>query len=85
MMVLQHILAMPCEMFSVTCIMTEIDRGGPISWPPHLPDLNLLDFYQWEHVKTVVYASPVDKEEAVHHRIVDACQTVENYLGIWHL
>jgi hypothetical protein len=27
--------------------------------------------------------SPVDNEEALHHRIVDACQTVRNYPGIY--
>jgi hypothetical protein len=28
--------------------------------------------------KTLVYAAPVDSEEALHHRIVDACQTIHN-------
>jgi hypothetical protein len=25
--------------------------------------------------KTLVYAAPVDKEEALHHHLVDVCQT----------
>jgi hypothetical protein len=29
----------------------------------------------------LVYAAPVDNEEALHHRIVDACQTICNYPG----
>jgi hypothetical protein len=33
--------------------------------------------------KTLVYAAPVDNEEASHHRIVDACQTIRNYPGIF--
>jgi hypothetical protein len=33
--------------------------------------------------KTLVYAAPVDNEEALHHRSVDACQTIRNYLGIF--
>jgi hypothetical protein len=33
--------------------------------------------------KTIVYAAPVDNEEALHHRIVDACQTIRNYPGIF--
>jgi hypothetical protein len=33
------------------------------------------------HVNTLVYATPVDNEEA--HRIVDACQTISNYAGIF--
>jgi hypothetical protein len=41
-----------------------------------------LDFYQWGHLKTLVYADPVDNEEALH-RIVDACQTIRNYPGIF--
>jgi hypothetical protein len=28
-----------------------------------------------------VYAAPVDNEEALHHHIVDACQTIHNYPG----
>jgi hypothetical protein len=33
--------------------------------------------------KTLLYASPVDNEEALHHRIVDVCQTIRNYPGIF--
>jgi hypothetical protein len=44
--------------------------------------LNLLDFYLWGHQKSFVYAAAVDNEEALHHRIVDACQTIRNYPGI---
>ena len=31
-------------------------KGGPFSWPPHLPDFSSLDFL-WRHVKTVVCAT----------------------------
>jgi hypothetical protein len=60
-----------------------IGRGGPAAWPPLSPDLNPLDFYLSEHLKALVYAAPVDNEEALHHRIVDACQTIRNYPGIF--
>jgi hypothetical protein len=30
-----------------------------------------------------MYAAPVDNEKALHHRIVDACQTICNYPGIF--
>jgi hypothetical protein len=60
-----------------------IDRGGPIAWPPRSPDLNPLDFYLLGHLKTLVYAAPVDNEEAIHHRTVDACRTIRNYPGIF--
>jgi hypothetical protein len=33
--------------------------------------------------KALVHAAPVDNEEAPHHRIVDACQTIRNYPGIF--
>jgi hypothetical protein len=60
-----------------------MDRGGPTAWPPRSPDLNPLDFYLWGHLKSLVYATPVDNEEALHHRIVDACQTIRNFPGIF--
>jgi hypothetical protein len=42
-----------------------------------------LDFYLWRHLKTLVYAAPVDNEEALHHRTVGACQTIRNCPGIF--
>jgi hypothetical protein len=60
-----------------------IGRGGPTAWPPRSPDLSPLDFYPWGTPKIPVYAAPVDNEEALHHRIVDACQTIRNYPGIF--
>jgi hypothetical protein len=45
--------------------------------------LNPLDFYLWEQLKILVYAAPVDNEEALHHRIVDGCQTIRNCPGIF--
>jgi hypothetical protein len=36
-------------------------------------------------MNTLVHAAPVDKEEALHHRILDACQTIRNYPGIFQL
>jgi hypothetical protein len=32
--------------------------------------------------KTFAYAAPVDNEDTLHHRIVDAYQTIRNYPGI---
>jgi hypothetical protein len=53
-------------------------RGGPTSWPARSPD-----FYLCGHIKPLVYTAPVDNEETLHHRIVDACQTIRNYPGIF--
>jgi hypothetical protein len=59
-----------------------IDRGGPTAWPPHSPDLNLMDFYVWGHLKSLVYTAPVANKMALH-RIVDACQTICSYPSIF--
>jgi hypothetical protein len=40
------------------------------------------DFCLWGHLKPLVYAAPLDNEEAFQHHIVDACQTIRNYPGI---
>jgi hypothetical protein len=60
-----------------------MDRGGPSAWPPRSPDFNILDFHLWKHIETLVYAAPVDNEKGLHQHIVDACQTVRNYPGIF--
>lgn len=33
-----------------------IDRGGKMIWPPQFLDLTLLNFYLWDHIKSIVYA-----------------------------
>jgi hypothetical protein len=48
--------------------------GGPTALPPRLLELNHLDFYLWGHLRILVYAAPVDNEEA--------CQTIRIYLSI---
>jgi hypothetical protein len=58
-------------------------RGGPAVWPPCSSDLNPLEFYLWEHIKTLVTADPVDNEEALYHHIVDVCQIISNSPGIF--
>jgi hypothetical protein len=62
-----------------------VGRGGPTAWPPRSPGLNPLYFYLWGHVTTLVYAAPVDNEDVLHHRIVDACQIIRNCPGISEL
>jgi hypothetical protein len=37
----------------------------------------------WGYLKILVYAAPVDNEEALHRRIVDACQIIRNYHSIF--
>ncbi|GFW75186.1 uncharacterized protein TNCV_448911 [Trichonephila clavipes] len=45
--------------------------GWPVNWPAHThsPDLSCLDSFLWDHMKSLVYASPVDFDEALIARI----------------
>jgi hypothetical protein len=72
MMILRALLAVLCEI----CHNRWTGRGGPTVWPPRSPHLNPLDFNLWGHLNTLMYAPPVKNEEALNHRIVDACQTI---------
>jgi hypothetical protein len=60
-----------------------IGRGGPTAWPPCSPELNLLDFYFWGHLKSLGYSSPVGDVRTLQNRIVSGFQTVCNMPGIW--
>jgi hypothetical protein len=73
-MVLRYILAVLCEMSSITPVMTDgyVEKDQLHGRHDHLT-LNPLDFYVRGHLRTLVYAAPVDNEETFHHRIVDAC------------
>jgi len=31
-----------------------MDRGGPITWPARSPDLNVLDYFVWDHIKDLI-------------------------------
>jgi hypothetical protein len=72
------------DVLSNTCHDRWIGRAGLTAWPPRsTPDLNPLHVYLWRHLNTLVYAAPVDNEETLHNRTVNACQTVRNYPGIF--
>jgi hypothetical protein len=49
--------------------------------PPSPPVLNPLHCCLWGHLKTLMYAAPVDNKVALRHRTEDACQTIRNYPG----
>lgn len=55
-----------------------IGQYGPTAWPARSPDLNPLDFYLWGHVKSKVYATPVDTEDELLPRIQAACQQIHD-------
>ena len=58
----------------------------PVVWPPRLPDLNLLDYYLWGHLKSMVYATLVDTINCIDEltqRIENCCQQIRNKPGIF--
>jgi hypothetical protein len=59
-----------------------IGKGGPIAWPPRPHDLNLLDFYLWSHLKSLVNSSPVDDLETPKSNY-GRFQAVHSMPGIW--
>jgi len=61
-----------------------IGRGGPIAWPPRSPDCNPLDFYLWGHVKSLVYATPVESLDQLQERIIAAFTKIKNTPGTFH-
>jgi hypothetical protein len=69
------------DVLSKRCHGRWIGRGGPIAWPPRSPDLNLLDFYLWGHLNTLVYTAPVDNEDNSVGS-VNVCQTIHICPGI---
>jgi hypothetical protein len=57
--------------------------GGSSAWPPRSPNFNPLKICPWGLLKPLMYAAPFHNEEALHHRIEDACQTLRNCSGIF--
>ncbi|KOC58611.1 hypothetical protein WH47_05735, partial [Habropoda laboriosa] len=49
------------------------------------PDLNPLDFYLWEHLKTTVYAIPMKNEEVFRRCIMEACENIRANPDIFEL
>ncbi|GBM90213.1 hypothetical protein AVEN_121850-1 [Araneus ventricosus] len=44
-------------------------RGGPVPWPPRSSDFSSFDYFLWGHLKSLVYATPVDSDEDLVTRI----------------
>ena len=49
-------------------------HGGPVSWSVRSPDLYLLHFFVWEHMKTKVY----------HTLVVSAKDLVSRFIIVAH-
>jgi hypothetical protein len=42
------------------------EYAGPTTWPPYSPDLTLLDFIVWGHMKKHIYAlSPINTKDLI--------------------
>jgi hypothetical protein len=59
------------------------DQRIGIGGPPCSQDLNPPHFYLSEHLKTLVYAAPVDNKETFHCHIREACKALCNYFDIF--
>ncbi|GFW21597.1 uncharacterized protein TNCV_4281121 [Trichonephila clavipes] len=56
---------------------------GPVSWPERLPDLSCLDFFLWGHIKSLVYASPIDSDKALVARIAVVAGDIREMPGVF--
>ena len=49
-----------------------IGRNGVVLWPPRSPGLDPCDFFSWEHLKQLVYETPVNIVQELINRIENA-------------
>ena len=75
-----------CEFLNKTFSDRWIGRDGPISWPPHSPEITLLDFFLWGYVKDIVYRTKVRDMTDLRQRISNAIATINEAMlqQTWH-
>lgn len=63
-----------------------IGRRGALEWPPRSPDLNLLDYFFWGHLKNSVYATKPENVHELRNRILDVVASInaENLQNVLH-
>lgn len=49
-----------------------IGNNGTIRWPPNSPDLTIMDFFFWGHIKNMVYHTPCYTEQELRDKISSA-------------
>ncbi|GFU61892.1 hypothetical protein TNCV_1644651 [Trichonephila clavipes] len=49
-----------------------IGCGGPVTWPPRAPTFNLLDFFFWGHLKSLVYETLVATKNLTELNVVSS-------------
>ena len=54
-----------------------IGRARTIDWLPRSPDLTLLDFYLWSHIKSIVYSEEIASCEQFKEKIIVAFHTLK--------
>jgi hypothetical protein len=47
-------------------------RHGSLQWPPRSPNLTILDFYLWRHLKAMVYQVKIQNIKHLNDCIRDA-------------
>ena len=53
-----------------------IGCGGPVAWPARSRDLNLLDFYLWGHLKSILYGESVPDVQTLQQHVHVACDAI---------
>jgi hypothetical protein len=69
-----HYLRLVREYLDQTFSEQWIGRGGPVKWPAPSPDVRTLDFWLWEHLRTLTYSAPISDLEVLQKRVENACQ-----------
>ncbi|GFX12270.1 mariner Mos1 transposase [Trichonephila clavipes] len=60
-----------------------IGLGGPVNWPARSPDLSCLYFFLCGYMKSLVYVSPVDSDEALVARIAFVAGDIREMPGVF--
>ncbi|KYN30080.1 hypothetical protein ALC57_00457 [Trachymyrmex cornetzi] len=66
----------PAEMLDARFPERWIGRDGPIIWPPRSPDLNVLDYFIWGHIKQLIEHRRDNQEHEVREAIIAAFDTI---------
>ena len=53
-----------------------IGRGGPIRWALRSPDLTPLDFFLWDHLKNIIYQTPIKNLNELKMRIQNEVKSI---------
>ncbi|EFN86502.1 hypothetical protein EAI_03479, partial [Harpegnathos saltator] len=51
-------------------------RGGPVIWPARSPDLNVLDYFVWGHIKSKIEHRRDGTRDEVRDAIIAAFRTI---------